>query len=172
MTATFTAAYEALLSVIVHRWKGQLRNSPSKRNGSDQTGKQSPEHQYQSNPRGKEWWLACVAVHTRCEREILKNSNKKGLLSWPKGDKNVFPSCEQGWERLKKETRDLLFKALCGPILPAIVMLAQAPLPVGVFQSVVGMLESLVPEQTWLPALWCRPVLRSPIICTIGCETL
>lgn len=35
----------------------------------------------------------------------------------------------------------------------AIVMLAQAPLPVGVFQSVVWMLESLVPEQTWLPAL-------------------
>lgn len=53
----------------------------------------------------------------------------------------------------------------------AIVMLAQAPLPIGVFQSVVRMLVSFVPEQTWLPALQCCPVLRSPIICTIGCET-
>lgn len=53
----------------------------------------------------------------------------------------------------------------------AVVMLTQAPLPVGVFQSVVRMLESLVPEQTWLPVLWCRPVLRSSVICTVGCET-
>jgi len=45
------------------------------------------------------------------------------------------------------------FKVLSGPILPAIVVLTQAPLPVGVFQSVVWMLESLVPKQTWLPAL-------------------
>lgn len=50
-------------------------------------------------------------------------------------------------------------------------MLAQTPLPIGVIQSVVWMLESLVPEQTWLPALECRPVLRPPVICTVGCET-
>lgn len=37
--------------------------------------------------------------------------------------------------------------------ISAIVMLAKAPLPVGVFQSIVWMLESLVPEETWLPAL-------------------
>lgn len=54
----------------------------------------------------------------------------------------------------------------------AIVMLAQAALPIGVLQSVVWMLESLVPEETWLPTLQCCPVLCSPIIRTIGCETL
>lgn len=59
-----------------------------------------------------------------------------------------------------------------GPTLPAIVMVTQAPLPVGIFQSVVGMLESLVPEQAWLPALQRCPVLCSPVIRTIGCETL
>lgn len=53
----------------------------------------------------------------------------------------------------------------------AIVMLAEAPLPIGVFQSVVGVLESLVPEQAWLSSLECCPVLRSSVICTIGCET-
>jgi hypothetical protein len=51
-------------------------------------------------------------------------------------------------------------------------MLAQAALPVGVLQSVEWMVESLVPEQTWFPALQCRPVLCPPVVHTIGCETL
>lgn len=53
----------------------------------------------------------------------------------------------------------------------AIVMLTKASLPIGVLQSVVGMLESLVPKQTWLSTLQGRPVLRSSVICTVGCET-
>lgn len=56
--------------------------------------------------------------------------------------------------------------------ISAIVMLTQTSFPVGVFQCVVWMLESLVPEQTWLATLQCCPALCSPIICTIGCETL
>lgn len=73
---------------------------------------------------------ACVCV---CECTYkqgvggsFKNSNKKGLLGWPKGDKEAFRSCEQGWKELEKKAEDFFFffKALCGPILPAIVMLA------------------------------------------------
>lgn len=71
----------------------------------------------------------------------------------------------------KEWKRRDFFKAVCGFILPAVVMLAQAPFPIGVVQGVVWVLESLVPEQTWLPALERRPVLRPPVICTIGCET-
>lgn len=56
--------------------------------------------------------------------------------------------------------------------ISAIIVLAQSSFPVGVLQRVVRMLESLVPEQTWLPTLQRCPALCSPVICTVGCEAL
>lgn len=83
---------------IVPWCKGQLRK-PSQRHVSDQTEKQSSENQYHSNSQ------------IRCERDFL-NSNNKGPLSWPKGDKDTCPSYEQGWKILGEETRDFFWSTV------------------------------------------------------------
>lgn len=54
------------------------------------------------------------------------------------------------------------------PHSPAVVVLPQTALAVGVLDGVVGVLQRLVPVETWLPALQEGLILPSPIILTVG----
>ena len=59
-----------------------------------------------------------------------------------------------------------------GQALPAEVVRAQAPLPVGVLEGVEGVLEGLVPEEAGLPSRQARLVLEASVFGSVGGEAL
>lgn len=56
--------------------------------------------------------------------------------------------------------------------LPAVVVLAQTTLSIGVFEGVVRVLEGLVPEEAGFTTMQAGLVLEAPVVLPIGSVTL
>lgn len=55
---------------------------------------------------------------------------------------------------------------------PAVVVSAQTPLSIGVFEGVVRVLEGLIPEETGFATMQAGLVLEAPVVLSIGSVTL
>lgn len=55
---------------------------------------------------------------------------------------------------------------------PAVVVAAQTPLPVGIFEGVIRVLEGLIPEEAGFATVQAGLVLETPVVFPIGSVTL